>query len=221
MAIPLNCDPGYFNLQILLFGSILLTSTPAERASIPQSVEAIQKCLEAAKQTIQVIYQVYQHHDFFHTWYARTVLTTTPLPPVSALSNCPRFYNTTYTVFAASIILVYITQEAAEIEIPPLLKLVGMAIEILETMDECVVAAKAAQMLRRASENAENKCSPAAADSAVPVAHGDPAVPWNQYWGPLNFVGGDMELDFSVFQLADLDWGNSLVPFGEQPEFPS
>jgi hypothetical protein len=60
---------GYFNLRILLFGSILLTSTAAERASIPQSIASIQKCLEAAKQTIQVIYQVYQHHDFFHTWY--------------------------------------------------------------------------------------------------------------------------------------------------------
>ncbi len=138
------------------------------------------------------------------------------------MSDRSRFYNTTYTVFAASIILVYVTQEAAEIEIASLLKLVGMAIEILETMDECVVAAKAAQMLRRASENAEKKCSPAAAESAVPVAHGtDPTVPWNQYWGPLNFVGGDMELDFNVFQLADLDWGNSLVPFGEQPEFQS
>jgi hypothetical protein len=60
--------PGYLNLKILLFGSVLLTSTPAERASIPQSVEVIQKCLESAKQTIQVIYQMYQHHDFFHTW---------------------------------------------------------------------------------------------------------------------------------------------------------
>lgn len=63
-----SLSPGYLNLRILLFGSILLTSTPSERASIPQSAEAIQKCLDAAKQTIQVIYQVYQHHDFFHTW---------------------------------------------------------------------------------------------------------------------------------------------------------
>jgi hypothetical protein len=136
------------------------------------------------------------------------------------LSNRLRFYNTTYTVFAASIILVYVTQEASEMEIPPLLKLVGMAIEILETMDECVVAAKAAQMLRRASEGAEKKCSPAAANSPVPVVHGaDTTLPWNQYWGPLNFVGGDVDLDFSVFHPADLDWGNSLAPFGEQPEF--
>ncbi len=85
MAVPLNCSSGYFNLRILLFGSVLLTSTPAERASIPQSVEAIQKCLEAAKQTIQVIYQVYQHHDFFHTWYAQTVAVTAHLLDLSDL----------------------------------------------------------------------------------------------------------------------------------------
>lgn len=66
-----------------------------------------------------------------------------------------RFYNTTYTIFAASIILVYINQEAAEDEIPPLLELVSMAIEVLETMaDECVVAGKSAKLLRNAMETA-------------------------------------------------------------------
>ncbi|KAK4148530.1 hypothetical protein C8A00DRAFT_47629 [Chaetomidium leptoderma] len=174
----------YFNLRILLFGSILLTSTPAERASIPQSIEAIQKCLDATKQTIQVIYQV--------------------------------FYNTTYTVFAASIILVYVTQEATEGEIAQLLKLVGMAIEILETMDECVVAAKAAQMLHRASESAEKglKFAPAAANSTAAnpaLAQGHEAMlHLNHYWGPLNLVGGEMELDLNFFQFADLDGGASF-----------
>ncbi|KAK4119489.1 hypothetical protein N657DRAFT_581552 [Parathielavia appendiculata] len=195
----------YFNLKILLFGSILLTSTAAERASLPSSTVSIQKCLEAAKQTIQVIYQVYQHHDFFHTW----------------------FYNTTYTVFAASIILVYVAQEATESEIQPLLKLVSMAIEILETMDECVVAAKAAQLLRRASENAQKKSisasTSAGANTAAPHPGGQPLAQGheamlhlNQYWGPLSFVGGDMDLDFNFFQLADLDGGNPLLmSFGE------
>ncbi len=115
----------------------------------------------------------------------------------------------------------YVTRAATEVETPPLLRLVGMAIEILETMDECVVAAKAAQMLRRASESAEKKCSPAAATSPAQAGvHGaDTTLPWNQYWGPLNFVGGEMDLDFSVFHPSDLDWGNSLAPFGEHPEF--
>lgn len=49
----------------------------------------------------------------------------------------------------------YVGQEATESEIHSLLKFVDMAIEILKTMDECVVAAKAARMLQRASEKAE------------------------------------------------------------------
>jgi hypothetical protein len=146
-----------------------------------------------------------------------------------------RFYNTTYTVFAASILLVYITQEADKPELAPLLRLVGMAIEILETMDECVVAAKAAQMLHRASERAERKFSTAVAAHATPAAAatpvsgldhaaalphdaGEPMLHLNQYWGPLNFVGGEMELDFG-FQFADLDGASSmLMGLGDQPE---
>lgn len=49
----------------------------------------------------------------------------------------------------------YINQEASEVEIQPLLKLVSMAIEVLETMaDECVVAGKSAKLLLRATEKA-------------------------------------------------------------------
>jgi hypothetical protein len=150
-----------------------------------------------------------------------------------------RFYNTTYTVFAASIILVYVTQEASEGETAPLLKLVGMAVEILETMDECVVAAKAAQMLRRAAERAERKSSAtaAAAQAAAPVppAHASPAaagsvhaapaqrseamLQLNQYWGPLSFVGGEMDLDFGFPFAADLDGaGAALMALAEQSE---
>lgn len=125
-------------------------------------------------------------------------------------------------------ILVYVTQEATEAEVPGLLKYVAMAIEILETMDECIVAVKAAQMLRRASENADKKFSAAASATAAaaapsmvaPAPHESEAMfHWNQYWGPLNFVGGEMELDFSVFQMPDLDGGNPLVGYGEQGEY--
>jgi hypothetical protein len=101
-----------------------------------------------------------------------------------------------------------------------------MAIEILETMDECVVAAKAAQLLQRASERARRKFSAAEATSVAahpttqPLAQGqDTMLHLNQYWGPLNFVGGEMDLDFNFFQLADLDGGNPLLmSFGETPD---
>ncbi|KAH0433878.1 hypothetical protein CcaCcLH18_05630 [Colletotrichum camelliae] len=179
----------YLNLKILLFGSILLTSSSAERASIPGSHEGIQTCLESAKQTIEIIYQTYQHHDFFRTW----------------------FYNTTYTVFAASMILVYVTQEAVESELQPLLKLVGMAIEILETMDECVVALRSAKLLHKAIEKAEKKFSAstpsAAMIPAMPPA--DAMLQLNHYWGPLNILDNEMDFGFAM-QFADFEGTNSL-----------
>lgn len=75
------------------------------------------------------------------------------MPPGLTPRGANRFYNTTYTIFATSIILVYINQEASEAEIQPLLRLVHMAIEVLETMaDECVVAGKSAKLLQKAME---------------------------------------------------------------------
>ncbi|KAH6856158.1 fungal-specific transcription factor domain-containing protein [Chaetomium sp. MPI-CAGE-AT-0009] len=189
----------YFNLRILLFGSVLLTSTPAERASIPGSIGATEKCLEAARQTIQVIYQVLQHQDFFHTW----------------------FYNTTYTVFAASMILVYITQEATKSELPPLFEVVNMAVEILEAMSESVVATKAAVILRRASDSAEKKAwstgtTMTTNQSAGLSSHGqETMLHLNQYWGPLNLVGSEMDLDLSFFQFADWNGENPSMAMGE------
>lgn len=52
-------------------------------------------------------------------------------------------------------ILVYINQEASEVEVQPLLKLVSMSIEVLETMaDECFVAGRSAKLLKKALEKA-------------------------------------------------------------------
>jgi hypothetical protein len=61
----------YHNLRILLFGSLLLRSSHAERLSVPGCQENILKCLDSAKQTINIIYQTYEHNDFFRTWYVQ------------------------------------------------------------------------------------------------------------------------------------------------------
>lgn len=75
---------GYLNLRILLFGSILLTSTPAERSSVPGSYECVQKCLDSAKRTIEIIHETYHHQEFFRTW---PVTAPPPLVKVKCLSN--------------------------------------------------------------------------------------------------------------------------------------
>ncbi|KAI3391428.1 hypothetical protein diail_7379 [Diaporthe ilicicola] len=200
----------YLNLRILLFGSILLTSTPAERSSVPGSYECVQKCLDSAKKTIEIIHETYHHQEFFRTW----------------------FYNTTYTIFATSIILVYINQEASEVEIQPLLRLVHMAIEVLETMaDECVVAGKSAKLLQKAMEKSaadrHEKSSERIAATLMSMngggsgdlaaALGEPggngraaatddgfadpmiAMQWRHCWAPVNLLDNEvMDFDFGI-----------------------
>ncbi|KAI1045048.1 hypothetical protein LB505_009387 [Fusarium chuoi] len=166
----------YHNLRILLFGSFLLRSTAQERATMSDTKVGIQKCLESAKQTIETIYQTYQHSDFFRTW----------------------FYNTTYTVFAASIILVYMTQDAVESEMQPLLRLVDMAIEILMIMDECVVALQAAKLLQGAREKAIQKSSQVEVAANPGTSWPDGMVYLNHYWGPLNLLDGELDQNLDM-----------------------
>lgn len=71
----------YLNLRILLFGSILLTSTRAERSAIPGSYDGIQRCLDSAKATIEIIYETYKHHEFFRTWSVPSFRENQPPPP--------------------------------------------------------------------------------------------------------------------------------------------
>ncbi|KAM0536579.1 hypothetical protein ACHAPP_002720 [Verticillium nonalfalfae] len=168
----------YHNMRILLFGSLLLKSSGTERASIPDAHEATEKYLDSASKTVEIIYRTHEHNDFFRTW----------------------FYNTTYTVFAASIILVHITR-SLETDNQYLLERVGMAIEILENMDECVVALEAAKLLRQAKEKAQSS-GPFTSSQAACDFEGTMLL--NQYWGPLDLLGGDMDLDFA-FQFSDLD----------------
>ena len=59
----------YHNLKILLFSSLLMKTSSAERENIPGCLENTRKCLEAARQTITIIYQTYAHNDFFQTWF--------------------------------------------------------------------------------------------------------------------------------------------------------
>ncbi|KAK0383019.1 hypothetical protein NLU13_8935 [Sarocladium strictum] len=132
----------YLNLRILMFGSLLLPSSSspnrdsaAAMMRSPNAQRGIRICIESARNTIEIIFMMYQHHDFFRTW----------------------FYNTTYVSFAASIIVVYVLKLSSQIEqteVDDLLQVVSRAIEVLETMDECIVALKSAKLLRGAMERA-------------------------------------------------------------------
>lgn len=89
-----------------------------------------------------------------------------------------------------------------------------MAIEILEVMDDCVVALEAAKLLRRAKERAEVRFSAPAVTADPALSAADGTVHLNHYWGPLNLFDGDMDLDFA-FQLAGFDGRDSFT--ADQP----
>ncbi|KAB5543092.1 fungal-specific transcription factor domain-containing protein [Coniochaeta sp. 2T2.1] len=176
----------YHNLRILLFGSFLLRAGD-QRNTTPAAQHCIQKCVDSAKETINIIYETYRHHDFFRTW----------------------FYNTTYTVFAASMILLYMAQAGTNnnpSELEPLSRYVEMAVEILEVMDESVIAVKSAGMIRRAVERVKAPPPPPGL-AATPVApmgqqqdllenNNDMWLPAHHYWGSVNLLDGQLDESF-------------------------
>ena len=85
-----------------------------------------------------------------------------------------------------------------------------MSIEILETMDDCVVAKKAAKMIQRAlvraKENKEINEQGRDADGDN-LMHEITSTTFNHYWGPLNLMDGEIDIAFP-FELGDLDEGN-------------
>ena len=120
-----------------------------------------------------------------------------------------RFYNTTYTLFAVSITLIYTVYEATAAEKPALFQWVDMAIIILDTMEECVVAKKAATLIRRAIDRARD--GPKINDvvlSQRPMEGiiYDPSRAFSDWWGPLNLVDGDLESSY-LFDLGGLEGG--------------
>ncbi|OGE47467.1 hypothetical protein PENARI_c043G10213 [Penicillium arizonense] len=182
----------YHNLRILLFGRLLMKSSMAERASNAQLQEQIGKCLDSARLTIEIVYEIFQHQDFFRTW----------------------FYNTTYTIFAASIILVYIFQAPPESEYDALFGQVETAIEILETMEESVVAAKAAKLIQTALISARERTTTFDPGNAQTTLADWNFLPMNGLWGPFNMACDDpsagVRLQFSDFG-ADCSLSDDII----------
>ena len=105
----------------------LIYASQHDRNSIPNLPLAVTKCITAAAQTIELIHDTYLSQIFFRTWW----------------------YNTTYCLFAASIILFALTQPPLDdFPISTLNDLIERSIDVLEAMTECVVAQKAAEMIK-------------------------------------------------------------------------
>ncbi|PYH29832.1 RmlC-like cupin [Aspergillus neoniger CBS 115656] len=117
---------GYYNVKMLLFRPFLSYFTRKLRHTPMELEETIAKCLDAAMKTIQVIYDIYRIHTFFRCWW----------------------YNTTYVMFATSTLLLPMSKLGMCAETIPLRRSVEMAVEILEAMDESVVARKSVEIIK-------------------------------------------------------------------------
>ncbi|KAJ4258989.1 hypothetical protein NW762_008077 [Fusarium torreyae] len=118
-------DLRYHNVRMLLFRPFVTQCARNSTQPPYELMAAVEKCISSAQKTIEIVYEAYKVHTYFRTWW----------------------YNTTYITIAASVLLLY---ESWTKERPATsnLALIETAIEILEVMDESIVARNAAEVLR-------------------------------------------------------------------------
>ncbi|KAI2792871.1 hypothetical protein POX_b02914 [Penicillium oxalicum] len=144
----------YYNVKMLLFRPFLSHFTRKLRHPPNELEETISKCLDAAMKTIEVIYDIYRVHTFFRCWW----------------------YNTTYVMFATSTLLLPMSKLGMCAETIPLLRSVETGVEILESMDESVVARKSVEIIRQYLRDFRASGQQPAA-SVAGASTGEPAVP--------------------------------------------
>ncbi len=128
----------YFNVKMVLFRPFLLYAARTQRSSTEWAAELdqpVSKCVSAARSTIRFMHHMYCSATYFRTWW----------------------YNLNYTLYAATIIVGYLNKLASETERSELLGLISMSIEILNAMDEHVVAKKASAILQQASAHMQRR----------------------------------------------------------------
>lgn len=126
----------YHNCMMVLYRPFLLyvSRKPAHATSNNINIDrGVSKCVASARSTIQLMHRMYSTASYFRTWW----------------------YNTTYTLYASAIILGYFSRVASADEKAELQQLINMSIEVLQAMDEHVVAKKAASLLQHTWNSAQ------------------------------------------------------------------
>ncbi|CAK7229853.1 hypothetical protein SBRCBS47491_007388 [Sporothrix bragantina] len=153
----------YYNVKLALFrGFIDLyvnNASMGNTAVLGALFQCANKCVSSAQRTIELMHDTFRMHVYFRTWW----------------------YNTTYIMVAAAALLSYI-KRARVGGISSLVRLVEMSVEILDAMDESVVARKCAEILKshlREVDDTVNNCGvmvPFGQIDAGP-ANGEPLMP--------------------------------------------
>lgn len=182
----------YYNVMMVLYRPFIFnvdkSATQAADGRDERLNRAVYKCVTSAESTIQLMHHMFATASYFRTWW----------------------YNTTYTLYAASIIMGYRARSAGPREGPELLQLINMSIDILRAMDESIVARKAAKLLQQTVDRVQERDSASRARTPHPedVPGGTSALPPEQdisaptdfFWDPF----GDDAFDFTA-QIFPID----------------
>ncbi|KEF58623.1 uncharacterized protein A1O9_06549 [Exophiala aquamarina CBS 119918] len=186
----------FYNIKMVLYRPFLLYTVHEHRECRADFDEAVTKCVAAATRTIEFMNYMYCNFSYFRTWW----------------------YNTTYTLYAASIIVFYAQKTATLLELQGLLRLVDMSVGILKTMDENTVAKKAADLVEKTAMRIRERESRSDVDplqnneftaqsSAADNSDGVSGAPFEQFaYDPFD----DNQLDFMT-QLFPLLSGDDVM----------
>ncbi|KAK0755979.1 hypothetical protein N5P37_011532 [Trichoderma harzianum] len=117
----------YLNARIVLHRLFLgapMSTTPSQLS------RHVGSCLDAARDTIRIMYDAYTNRHYFRTWW----------------------YNSTYTLYAGMVVLYIIMLGHTTVPSNELLKDVMKAHDILQSMDEAIVARRSANLIREGLE---------------------------------------------------------------------
>ncbi|SPJ88565.1 related to C6 transcription factor [Fusarium torulosum] len=177
----------YHNVRMLLFRPFVTQCAREPRQPSDELMRAVEKCVSSAQKTIEIVYEAYKVHTYFRTWW----------------------YNTTYITIAASVLLLY---ESRTKERSPTntLALIETAIEILDVMDESIVARNAAEVIRHFVREL----------NAVPIGTSDYSTQdatsiSNVQQAPTPGPWSSLDLGLSGFEFLDFPLGEMTAVFDE------
>ncbi|KAM0370027.1 hypothetical protein ACHAPY_010706 [Fusarium culmorum] len=177
----------YHNVMMLLFRPFVTRCSTRESDEQPSDAlnGAVDKCVSSAQRTIEIIYETYKVHTYFRTWW----------------------YNTTYITIAASVLLLY---ESRKKERPNTgnLALIETAMEILEAMDESVVARSAGEVIKHFLRELNTMPSGTSERTVVSDATNVQQAPTPGPWTSLDF-------ELAGFEFLDFPLGEMITVFDE------
>ncbi|KAF4986357.1 hypothetical protein FGRMN_10884 [Fusarium graminum] len=177
----------YHNVRMLLFRPFVTQCAREPRQPSDTLMRAVEKCISSAQKTIEIVYEAYKVHTYFRTWW----------------------YNTTYITIAASVLLLY-ESRTKERSPTSTLALIETAIEILDVMDESIVARNAAEVIRHFVREL----------NAVPVTTSDDPLLdatslENLQHAPTPGTWNSLDFGVSGFEFLDFPLGEMTAVFDE------